>query len=125
MIMGPLSEIFGRRIVYNCANIGFSAFSIGCALTPSLAGLVVMRFLQGASASCSLNNAGGTISDLVPVRRRGFAMSMYSMGFLLGPAVGPIAGSYLAAAAGWRWVFWLLLILVSCKSAAEILMVMS
>ncbi|KAJ5114106.1 hypothetical protein N7456_002640 [Penicillium angulare] len=110
MLMGPLSEIFGRRIIYNCANIGFSAFSLGCALTPSLAGLVIMRFLQGCSASCSLNNAPGTISDLVPVHRRGFAMSMYSMGFLLGPAVGPIAGSYLAAAAGWRWVFWLLLI---------------
>ncbi|KAJ5726103.1 uncharacterized protein N7483_007460 [Penicillium malachiteum] len=51
------------------------------------------------------------ISDLIPIHRRGFAMSMYSVGFLLGPAVGPIAGSLLAAAAGWRWVFWLLLIL--------------
>lgn len=39
-------------------------------------------------------------------------MSMYSVGFLLGPAVGPVAGSFLAAAKGWRWVFWLLLILV-------------
>ncbi|CRG83296.1 putative transporter C530,02 [Talaromyces islandicus] len=110
IIMGPMSEVVGRRIIYNCANIGFSAFSIGCALTPSLGGLVVLRFLQGCSASCSLNNAGGTISDLVPVHRRGFAMSMYTVGFLLGPAVGPVAGSYLAAAAGWRWVFWLLLI---------------
>lgn len=111
--MGPMSEVVGRRMIYNCANIGFSAFSLGCALSPSLAGLVIMRFLQGCSASCSLNNAGGTISDLVPIHRRGFAMSMYSVGFLLGPAVGPIAGSFLAAAAGWRWVFWLLLILVS------------
>lgn len=113
IIMGPMSEVFGRRVIYNCANIGFSAFSLGCALTPSLPGLVVMRFLQGCSASCSLNNAGGTISDLVPIHRRGFAMSMYSAGFLLGPAVGPIAGDFLAAAAGWRWVFWLLLISVS------------
>ncbi|THC91331.1 hypothetical protein EYZ11_009196 [Aspergillus tanneri] len=103
ILMGPMSEVVGRRVIYNCANIGFSAFSLGCALTPSLPGLVIMRFLQGCSASCSLNNAGGTISDLVPIHRRGFAMSMYSVGFLLGPAVGPIAGSFLAAAAGWRW----------------------
>ncbi|KAJ5722258.1 hypothetical protein N7488_000293 [Penicillium malachiteum] len=111
ILMGPMSEIVGRRVIYNSANIGFSAFSLGCALTLSLPGLVVMRFLQGCSASCSMNNAGGTISDLIPIHRRGFAMSMYSVGFLLGPAIGPIAGSFLAAAAGWRWVFWLLLIL--------------
>ncbi|KJK63059.1 MFS like protein [Aspergillus parasiticus SU-1] len=111
ILMGPMSEVVGRRIIYNCANVGFSAFTIGCALTPSLGGLVVLRFLQGCAASCSLNNAGGTISDLVPIHRRGFAMSMYSVGFLLGPAVGPVAGSFLAAAKGWRWVFWLLLIL--------------
>ncbi|PWY65698.1 MFS general substrate transporter [Aspergillus heteromorphus CBS 117.55] len=111
LFMGPMSELIGRRTIYNGANLGFSAFSIGCALTPSLGGLVVMRFLQGFFASCSINNAGGTISDLVSIHHRGFAMSMYSAGFLLGPAVGPVAGSFLAAAKGWRWVFWLLLIL--------------
>lgn len=71
------------------------------------------RFLQGTFASCSINNGGGTIGDLVPVHRRGAVMSLFSMGFLFGPVIGPIAGSYLAAAAGWRWVFWLLMILVS------------
>ncbi|KAE8386523.1 major facilitator superfamily domain-containing protein [Aspergillus alliaceus] len=86
-----MSEVVGRRIIYNRANIGFCAFTVGCAWTPSLPGLVILRFLQGCSASCSLNNAGGTISDLVPIHRRGLAMSMYS--------------------AGWRWVFWLWLIL--------------
>ncbi|KAJ5693028.1 hypothetical protein N7462_002451 [Penicillium macrosclerotiorum] len=110
ILMGPMSEIVGRRIIYNGANIGFSLFSVGCALNSSLPGLVVLRFLQGCAASCSLNNAGGTISDLVPVHRRGLAMSMYSVGFLLGPAIGPIAGSLLNAAAGWRWIFWFLLI---------------
>ncbi|KAB8232502.1 major facilitator superfamily domain-containing protein [Aspergillus alliaceus] len=91
IIVGPMSEVVGRRIIYNRANIGFCAFTVGCALTPSLLGLVILRFLQGCSASCSLNNAGGTISDLVPIHRRGLAMTMYS--------------------AGWRWVFWLWLIL--------------
>lgn len=110
--MGPMSEIFGRRIIYNCANLAFCGFTIGCALAPSLPGLIVLRFLQGCAASCNLNNAGGTIADLVSIRHRGFAMSMYSAGFMLSPVVGPIVGSFLSAAAGWRWVFWLLSILV-------------
>lgn len=111
--MGPLSEVLGRRIIYNFANMGFSLSSLGCALAPSLPVVIFMRFLQGCFASCCQTTAGGTISDLVPIHRRGFAMSMYSVGFLLGPAIGPIVGSYVTAVARWRWIFFLLLILVS------------
>lgn len=113
MFLAPLSEVYGRRHIYNIASLGFCLFSMGCALAPTLGGLVAMRFLQGCAASCSINNGGGTIGDLVPTHRRGAVMSVFSMGFLFGPVVGPIAGSYLAAAAGWRWVFWLLMIFVS------------
>lgn len=110
--MGPMSEVVGRRIIYNCANLAFCGFTIGCALTPTLPGLIVLRFLQGCAASCNLNNAGGTIADLISIRHRGFAMSMYSAGFMLSPVVGPIVGSFLSAAAGWRWIFWYLAIQV-------------
>ncbi|KAB5539437.1 major facilitator superfamily domain-containing protein [Coniochaeta sp. 2T2.1] len=110
LFLAPLSELRGRRIVYNLANLGFCAFTIGCALSPTFGGLIALRFLQGAAASCSINNGGGTIADVVPPHRRGAVMSTFSMAFMLGPVVGPIVGSYLAAAAGWRWVFWLLLI---------------
>jgi multidrug resistance protein len=112
LILAPISEIRGRCIVYNVANLGFCAFSAGCALTPTIGGLVAMRFLQGCAASCSVNNAGGTIADVVPTHKRGAAMSLFSMGFLFGPVIGPIVGSHLAAAVGWRWIFWLLLIFV-------------
>ncbi|CEJ92117.1 hypothetical protein VHEMI07789 [[Torrubiella] hemipterigena] len=111
VFMAPMSELFGRRATYNCANLAFCGFTIGCALAPNLPGLIVLRFLQGCAASCNLNNAGGTIADLVSTRHRGFAMSMYSAGFMLSPVIGPLVGSYLSAAAGWRWVFWLLSIL--------------
>ncbi|KAL1859675.1 hypothetical protein VTK73DRAFT_7512 [Phialemonium thermophilum] len=110
LFLAPLSELRGRRIVYNLANLGFCAFTVGCALSPTLGGLIALRFLQGAAASCSINNGGGTIADIVPIHRRGAAMSLFSMAFMSGPVIGPLVGSYLAAAAGWRWVFWLLLI---------------
>ena len=38
------------------------------------------------------------------------ATSLWAMGPLIGPVVGPIAGGFLGMEAGWRWVFWLLLI---------------
>lgn len=113
LVLAPLSELYGRQVVYNIANLLFCAFTVGCALSPSPGALVALRFLQGCAASCAVNNAGGTIGDIVPTRRRGAAMSLFSVSILFGPVVGPIAGSYLAAAAGWRWIFWLLLIMVS------------
>lgn len=113
LIMAPMSELFGRRHIYNIANVGFCAFSLGCGLTRNMGALIALRFLQGCAASCSINNGGGTIGDIVPTHRRGAAMSLFSTGFLFGPVIGPIAGSYLAAAAGWRWVFWLLMMLAS------------
>ncbi|KAF7525745.1 hypothetical protein G7054_g10983 [Neopestalotiopsis clavispora] len=111
LLLAPLSELYGRQVVYNIANLSFCAFTVGCALSPSPGALVALRFLQGCAASCAVNNAGGTIGDIVPTRRRGAAMSLFSVSILFGPVVGPIAGSYLAAAAGWRWIFWLLLIM--------------
>jgi MFS family permease len=34
-------------------------------------------------------------------------MAMFTFDILLGPVVGPVSGSFLSAAKGWRWVFWI------------------
>jgi MFS family permease len=56
------------------------------------------------------NSGGGVIADLFPPERRGLASSVYSTGPLFGPIVGPVCGGFIAQRAGWRWVFWILLI---------------
>lgn len=60
--------------------------------------------------------SSGTVADLYPVEKRGAAMASMVLGPLFGPAVGPVAGGYLAAAKGWRWTFWLITILVRLPS---------
>jgi len=52
LIIAPLSEIYGRLIVYHVCNIGFIAFLAGCALAPSMNALIVFRFFSGAFGSC-------------------------------------------------------------------------
>lgn len=112
LLLAPLSELYGRRVVYNIANLVYCCFTVGCARAPSISSLTALRFLQGCAASGAVNNAGGTIGDIIRVEKRGAAMSVYTVSTLIGPIIGPILGSYLAASAGWRWVFWLLLIMV-------------
>ncbi|RYP67857.1 hypothetical protein DL770_008533 [Monosporascus sp. CRB-9-2] len=111
MVLAPLSEIYGRVPIYHIGNIGFVAFTIGCALAPSLNSLIVFRFLCGVFGSAPMTNGGGTIADTIEQSKRGAAMAAFSIGPLLGPIIGPVGGGFLADAKGWRWAFWLLVIL--------------
>ncbi|KAI5858054.1 major facilitator superfamily domain-containing protein [Tricharina praecox] len=110
LLLSPLSEIYGRRRVLDSGNIFFVVWQIGCALAPNLGSLIAFRFLAGVGGSGCLTIGGGVISDLFAPDQRGMATAMYSLGPLFGPVVGPIAGGFLAQRAGWRWVYWVLLI---------------
>ncbi|KAI0105863.1 bicyclomycin resistance protein [Daldinia grandis] len=111
MLFAPLSEIYGRVILYHIGNLGFVAFQVGCALSPTLNALIVFRFFAGVFGSVAITNGGGTIADMITQERRGAAMAVFSIGPLLGPIVGPVAGGFLSDAEGWRWSFWLLTII--------------
>lgn len=110
LIWAPLSEIYGRVPVYHLTNVGFLAFTIACAVAPSLASLIVFRFFAGFFGSCITANGGASFADLIPMERRGAYMMFFIMGPILGPVAGPIGGGFLATAKGWRWVFWLIVI---------------
>ncbi|CAN8101262.1 unnamed protein product [Discula destructiva] len=110
MIFAPLSEIYGRVPIYHACNVGFIAFHVACALSPSLGSLIAFRFLAGFFGSCATTNGGASIADMVPQERRGAFMGAFAVGPILGPVVGPVAGGFLATAEGWRWVFWLVTI---------------
>ncbi|KAH6977786.1 membrane transporter [Fusarium venenatum] len=88
----PLSEIYGRRIVLNLANIFFCAFTLGYALAPNLGGLITMRLLAGLGGSTCLTLGASVMSDLFLRQQRSRAMSMYSLGVIFGPVLGPICG---------------------------------
>jgi multidrug resistance protein len=113
LFLSPLSEIYGRCIVLNCSNIFFCAFTLGCALAPNLAGLIVMRFFAGLGGSACLTIGTGVIADIFPAAERGKAVAMYSVGILFGPNIGPLIGGFIAQRAGWRWDMWVVLI-VGC-----------
>ncbi|KAK0644562.1 major facilitator superfamily domain-containing protein [Cercophora newfieldiana] len=111
LFVAPLSETYGRAPCYHAGNLLFTVFSVGAALSNSMGMLMAFRFLMGLSGSVPITIGSGTIADVMPVEKRGTAMAAWAMGPLLGPCIGPVAGGYLIAAAGWRWVYWLIVIL--------------
>ncbi|KAI9148757.1 Efflux pump radE [Paramyrothecium foliicola] len=118
LFMAPLSEIYGRSIVYHVCNVGFVASTVACAVAPSLGSLIAFRFFAGVFGSAAITNGSGTVADMVRPANRGAAMSALISGPLFGPVIGPIGGSFLAAAKGWRWTFWLVTIVAGCLTIA-------
>ena len=115
LLVAPISEVYGRRYLYIYANMLFAVFTIGAAMSTSVAMLLAFRLLMGLSGVVPLTIGSGSIADMMPTQQRGRAVSLWALGPLLGPCIGPVAGGYLTRAAGWRWVFWLISILVSAN----------
>ncbi|KAJ6171825.1 hypothetical protein N7470_000892 [Penicillium chermesinum] len=118
LLLAPLSEIYGRRIVLSGANWFFVVWQIGCALAQNIETLIVCRLFAGIGGSGCITLGAGVIADMFPIKQRGAATSIWTMGPLIGPVVGPIAGGFLSEGVNWRWVFWLLLIVGGAVQAA-------
>ncbi|KAF5865391.1 hypothetical protein ETB97_004208 [Aspergillus alliaceus] len=106
LFLGPLSEIYGRVIVLQLANLFFLIFNIACGVSQTSAQMIVFRFLAGLGGSAPLAIGGGVLSDCFTPEERGKSIAIYSLAPLLGPAVGPIAGGFIAERTTWRWVFY-------------------
>ncbi|KAF8593324.1 MFS general substrate transporter [Ceratobasidium sp. AG-I] len=106
LLLGPLSEIYGRRPVLQGSNFFFLAFNVACSRAQTSSQLLAFRFLAGLGGSAPLAIGGGTIADLWAPEERGMAMGLYSLAPLTGPAIGPIVGAWIAQKTTWRWVFY-------------------
>lgn len=118
LFIAPLSELYGRTPIYHVSNTLFVVFMIACAVSSSFGMLIGFRFLAGIAGSTAITIGSASIADMFLAHERGAAMALWGVGGLLGPVVGPIAGSYLASAKGWRWTFWLLAILAGAGTIA-------
>jgi multidrug resistance protein len=111
LVFSPLSETFGRKIVMISTFVVYTAFTLGCALAPTWAGLIVMRLLAGIGASTPNSVVGGIYADIFSTpRERGRVIALYMTCTTFGPLIGPIASGYIGVIS-WRWAYWLMLIL--------------
>lgn len=80
VICAPLSEMFGRRIVYLVSLAIFVVLVIPCALAKNIATILAVRFVAAIAGCSSISNAPGTINDLVSDEKRALAYSIWSIG---------------------------------------------
>lgn len=106
LIIGPLSELYGRVPVLQLSNLFFLVFNLGCGFARTGPQMMVCRFFAGIGGSAPLSIGGGVLGDCWQAEQRGRAIAIFSLAPLLGPAIGPIAGAFISGSTTWRWIFW-------------------
>ncbi|PCH38373.1 MFS general substrate transporter [Wolfiporia cocos MD-104 SS10] len=122
LFWAPLSEMYGRRIVFICTFIAFTLLHLGGSLCHNAATLLSTRMLAGMFGVSPFTNSGAALADIWVPRERGVASSLYACAPFLGPVVGPIVGGWVSMSRlGWRFVFWIILIVIISQYAPVLL----
>ena len=105
LIYGPTSDMFGRKAPLYAGLVLYCLASIGCALSPNVQTLLVMRFFQGLGSCSGIIIGRAMVRDLY--RGPDAVKMMASLLLILGisPILAPMCGSAIATSASWRWVF--------------------
>ncbi len=107
IIIGPLSDRFGRRpaLLWGIGIFGFA--TLGCVLSTSIESLLIFRMLQaGVASGIVLSRA--IVRDMVPPEKAASMIGYVTMGMSLVPMIGPALGGVLNAAYGWQASFMML-----------------
>lgn len=85
MMLGPLSEFFGRRPIYIIGFAMFLIWIIPSAVAQNIETMLVARFFDGLAGSAFLSVAGGTTGDMFTKETLAAPMMIYSAAPFLGP----------------------------------------
>jgi DHA2 family multidrug resistance protein len=105
-ITGWLSDRIGSRNLFLLATLGFIVASAMCGMAQNLTEMVLFRLLQGISAAFMNPLSQTVMLDINPPERQAKAMSIWGMGIMVGPIMGPVIGGWLTDNFNWRWVFY-------------------
>lgn len=104
-IAGKLGDIYGHRRMYLTGVTLFLIGSIGCALAPNLAFLIIFRSIQAAGGAILTPNSIALIRATVSPEKLSKTMGYFGFGAGIGAALGPFIGSILIQSFDWHSIF--------------------
>jgi EmrB/QacA subfamily drug resistance transporter len=104
-IYGKISDLFGRKKIFQTAIVIFLVGSMLCGISQTMDELVFARGLQGIGAGGLISLVLAIVGDIIPPRERGKYMGYIMSMFGLASVAGPLVGGFLTDSLSWRWVF--------------------
>jgi DHA1 family bicyclomycin/chloramphenicol resistance-like MFS transporter len=112
LVVGPLSDRYGRRPVLLAGLVVFTLAGVACTLAPTIGALLGARAIQGLGASAGVVTARAIVRDITADRTRAATLQGYLTAIgALGPILGPFVGAGLIAVFPWRALYGILAVL--------------
>ncbi|MGT2438723.1 MFS transporter [Bradyrhizobium betae] len=103
--VGWISNRFGRKRIFIICAAGFTIASVLCGLAQDINQMVLFRLLQGVFGAALVPLSQSVMLDYYTLQERAKAMSIWGMGVMMGPIMGPSLGAWLTESYSWHWVF--------------------
>lgn len=108
ILIGPLSDRFGRRPVLLFGFFIFILASVISPFAPSIEALIAIRVVQGAAGCVGIVLGRAIIRDLYDRQQAASMLGYVTMGLAMAPMVAPTIGGLLQEFSGWTTIFWLM-----------------
>lgn len=103
---GWLAGRVGRRRLFVGSLLGFAACSVLSGNATSIGEIMVYRALQGMFSAPVIPISQALMLDSYPREKHGQALSIWGIGVMFAPVMGPVIGGWLTDEYSWRWVFY-------------------
>ncbi|MDE2469975.1 MAG: DHA2 family efflux MFS transporter permease subunit, partial [Bradyrhizobium sp.] len=103
--VGWIANRFGRKRIFILCSGGFTLASVMCGLAQDINQMVLFRLLQGVFGAALVPLSQAVMLDAYALHERAKAMSIWGMGVMMGPIMGPSLGAWLTETYSWHWVF--------------------